>query len=54
LEDVQQPGRLPEHNGIAENRRAEWYNEAIIGWRTSKDDDKEIEMMKGYPLSLVF
>jgi hypothetical protein len=23
LEDVQQPGRLPEHNGIAENRRAE-------------------------------
>jgi hypothetical protein len=30
LEDVQQPGRLPEQNGIVENRRSEWYNEATI------------------------
>jgi hypothetical protein len=30
LEDVQQLGRLPEQNGIAENRRVEWYKEATI------------------------
>jgi hypothetical protein len=54
LEDVQQPGRLPEQNGIVENWRSEWYNETTIRWRTSKDDDKEVEMMRRYPLSLVF
>jgi hypothetical protein len=54
LEDVQQPGRLPEPNGIVENWRSEWYKETTIRWRTSKDDDKEVEMMRGYPLSLVF
>jgi hypothetical protein len=54
LEDVQQPGRLPEQNGIVENWRAEWYKEATIRWRTSKDDDTKVEMMRGYPLSLVF
>jgi DNA-directed RNA polymerase-5 subunit 1 len=32
LEDVQQPGRLQEQNGIVENWRAEWYKEAIIRW----------------------
>jgi DNA-directed RNA polymerase-5 subunit 1 len=30
LEDVQQPGRLPEQHGIVENQRAEWYKEATI------------------------
>jgi DNA-directed RNA polymerase-5 subunit 1 len=30
LEDVQQPGRLLEQNGIVENRRSEWYKEATI------------------------
>jgi hypothetical protein len=30
LEDIQQPGRLPEQNGIVENLRAEWYKEATI------------------------
>jgi DNA-directed RNA polymerase-5 subunit 1 len=30
LEDVQQLGRLPEQNGIVEDRRAEWYKEATI------------------------
>jgi hypothetical protein len=30
LEDVQQPGRLPEQNGIMENWRSEWYKEATI------------------------
>jgi DNA-directed RNA polymerase-5 subunit 1 len=30
LEDVQQPGRLPEQNGIVENGRPEWYKEATI------------------------
>jgi hypothetical protein len=54
LEDVQQPGRLPEQNDIVKNWRAEWYKETTIRWRTSKDDDKEVEMMRGYPLSLVF
>jgi hypothetical protein len=54
LEDVQQPGKLPEQNGIVENWRSEWNKEATIRWRTSKDDDKEVEMMSGYPLSLVF
>jgi hypothetical protein len=54
LEDVQQPGRLLEQNSIVENRRSEWYNETTIRWRTSKDDDKKVEMMRGYPLSLVF
>jgi hypothetical protein len=54
LEDVQQPRRLLEQNGIVENWRSEWYKEAIIRWRTSKDDDKKVEVMRGYPLSLVF
>jgi hypothetical protein len=54
LEDVQQPGRLLEQNGIVENWRSEWYKKATIRWRTSKDDDKEVEMMREYPLSLVF
>jgi hypothetical protein len=30
LEDVQQPGSLPEQNGIMENGRAEWYKETTI------------------------
>jgi hypothetical protein len=30
LEDVQQPGRLPEQNGIVENWRSEWYKETTI------------------------
>jgi hypothetical protein len=30
LEDVQQPGRLLEQNGIVENGRSEWYKEATI------------------------
>jgi DNA-directed RNA polymerase-5 subunit 1 len=30
LEDVQQPGRLPEQNGIMENWRSEWYKETTI------------------------
>jgi DNA-directed RNA polymerase-5 subunit 1 len=30
LEDVQQPGRLPERNGVVENRRAGWYKEATM------------------------
>jgi hypothetical protein len=54
LKVVQQPGRLLEQNGIVENLRAKWYNEVIIRWRTSKDDDKKVEMMRGYPLSLAF
>jgi hypothetical protein len=54
LEDVQRPGRLPEQNGIVENWRSEWYKETTIRWRTSKDDNTKVEMMRGYPLSLVF
>jgi DNA-directed RNA polymerase-5 subunit 1 len=30
LEDVLQPGRLPEQNSIVENRRSEWYKEATL------------------------
>jgi hypothetical protein len=30
LEDVQQPGRILEQNGIVENLRSEWYKEATI------------------------
>jgi hypothetical protein len=30
LEDVQQPGRLPEQNDIMENLRSEWYKETTI------------------------
>jgi hypothetical protein len=28
LEDVQQPGRLPEQDGIVEDWRSEWYKES--------------------------
>jgi ribosome biogenesis protein Tsr3 len=35
-----------EYNGIIK--------EVTIRWRTSKDDDKEVEMKIGKPLSLIF
>jgi hypothetical protein len=37
-----------------EKLKSRRYNEATIRWRTSKDEDKKVEMMRGYPLSLVF
>jgi hypothetical protein len=36
------------------NWRSEWYKEATMRWRTSKDDDNKVELMRGYPLSLIF
>jgi hypothetical protein len=38
--------KVEEQNGIIK--------EITIRWRTSKDDDKEVEMKIGRPLSLVF
>jgi hypothetical protein len=54
LENVQRPEDYQNRRISWENWRSEWYKEATIRWRTSKDVNKEVEMMRGYPLSLVF
>jgi hypothetical protein len=46
--------RLPEQNGIINFEQNGIIKEVTIRWRTSKDDDKEVEMKIKRPLSLVF